>query len=81
MQKLLIILKGGWQKFKVFGEFIASIVNFILLLPVYFIGVGMSAVFLKISGKKALELIPDKQQRYWKEYEIKTEKKYLKRMF
>lgn len=78
-------LTAIWSYFKKFGEFVASIVNFILLLPVYFVGVGLSAVLLKIKKEKQLplELHEEKgSESYWKVYDLGTKaKETYKRMF
>lgn len=72
-----------WQSFKKFGEFIASIINFILLLPVYFIGVGLTKLFAKLLDAKILSMHQEQNtQSYWAEYSCKTEQKEkYKRMF
>lgn len=76
-------LTAMWSSFKKFGEFIASMVNFILLLPVYFLGVGLSALLLKMKKEKPLDLHEKKESgSYWKSYDLKTEsKETYKRMF
>ena len=42
-----------FEKFKAFGMFVSSIINYILLLLVYVIGVGLTWIFVKL-GKKQL---------------------------
>ncbi len=61
----------------------ANIVNFILLLPVYFIGVGLSAFLLKLKKEKPLDLNEKKESvSYWKAYNLGTKaKETYKRMF
>ncbi len=75
--------KSAWAMFKAFGEKVASVVNFILLIPVYFIGVGLTKVFAKIAGAEILSITQDKERKsYWKEYSCKTEEnERYKRMF
>ncbi len=76
-------LTAIWSCFKKFGEFVASIVNFILLLPVYFGGVGLSALLLKLKKEEPLDIQPKKEQEsYWKAYDLGTKaKETYKRMF
>jgi large-conductance mechanosensitive channel len=66
--------KKAWNAFQYFGLFIASIINFILLIPVYFIGVGISALFSKIAKKEVLPIKQGKRETYWREYVISDEK-------
>jgi len=62
--------------FEDFGKIITSVVNFFLLLLVYVLGVGMSAVITRISGKKVMDMTVDKSAKsYWKEYRHGTESK------
>jgi hypothetical protein len=71
-----------WHGFKAFGEKVASVVNFILLLPVYFIGVGLTKILVTFLGIEVLQLKKNKVSSYWKEYNCKTEEKErYKRMF
>ena len=37
-----------------FGRFVQAIINFLLLIPVYFIGVGTAAMAYKLSNQKNL---------------------------
>jgi len=49
-----------------FGQTIAVIVNSVLLAIVYFIGVGITALFAKLTGKRFLDLKPDRKAKtYW----------------
>lgn len=75
--------KSVWALFKAFGEKVASVVNFILLIPVYFLGVGLTKFFARISGAEVLTIQQNKESKtYWKEYDCKTEtKEKYKRMF
>ncbi len=58
------------------GEIIVTMVNFILLLVVYIIGVGITALIARITGKHFLELKkPEHIKTYWKEYGLKKEPK------
>ena len=54
---------------KKFSDFITSIINVILLIPVYFIGVGFTAVIARLFKKQFLDLYPDKKRSsYWHEH-------------
>jgi len=78
VKKLLKDLKDGN---KMFGEDIASIVNFILLTFVYFLGVGLTSIIAKISGKHFLEF-EKKEKSYWSELNLdKMKKKEYYRQF
>lgn len=77
--QILLKIKKAAEKF---GLFVASILNFIFLLPVYFIGVGVTSLFVKITGKDILSLKKIAGNSYWKEYNLKTQKKEdYERMF
>jgi hypothetical protein len=53
-----------------FGKNITLIVNCILLTPVYFIGVGITSIIAKISGKHFIDTKMGKKT-YWKELNLK----------
>lgn len=56
---------------KEFGSTISSIVNTILLSLVYFIGVGLTSVFAKISNKDFLSLKKEKTaDTYWEDLNL-----------
>lgn len=61
-----LFVKGFKNGFKNFGHNVTNIVNFALLLMVYFIGVGLTSLIAKLSKKKFLEL-NQKGKTYWKE--------------
>tara|TARA_Y100000310_G_scaffold167546_2_gene167422 strand:- start:61990 stop:62229 length:240 start_codon:yes stop_codon:yes gene_type:complete len=71
VQKLLKDFKEGT---KIFGEDIASIVNFILLTFVYFLGVGLTSVIAKIFGKRFLEFKKEKKS-HWSDLNLDKKKK------
>jgi len=59
-----------------FGQTLATLVNTILLFIVYIIGVGITALWAKITKKKFLTLKPQKEkQSYWGDLNIKTRSK------
>ena len=64
---------------KEFGENISALVNGVLLFVTYVIGVGVSSLITKISGKKLLELKPSKKESYWTDLDLK--KKPLKEYY
>ncbi len=54
---------------KNFGEDIQSIINFIILTFIYFIGVGITSIFAKILNKHFLKLKISKDAKtYWQDY-------------
>lgn len=68
--------KSIFQKFKngfrYFGKTIEKLVNSVLLLAVYLIGIGLTSVLAKIVGKRFLDTkISSDRKSYW----IPTEKK------
>ena len=71
MNEFIQGLKQGMENF---GKVIVSIVNFILLLPAYIIGVGLTSILAKIVGKKFINLEKEKKDSYWISEEVKTEK-------
>ena len=73
----------AWHAFKAFGEKVALVVNFILLLPVYFIGVGLTKAITTLMGISVLTINQNKEKKsYWNDYDCKTEaKEKYKRMF
>lgn len=84
IKNIKIIKSFGVVKktFEKFSLFIASIFNFIFLLPVYFIGIGITSIFVKLSRRDILFFRKTGQKSYWKEYNLKTQKKEdYQRMF
>ncbi len=51
---LMSLIKGLREGFKHFGDSVTCIVNSILLTIVYFLGIGPTAIFMKIKGRKLL---------------------------
>jgi lauroyl/myristoyl acyltransferase len=62
MKKYLISFKTGFQKF---SHLIADLVNLILLAVVYFIGIGITSMVAKITGKHFLKLKKKDVNSYW----------------
>lgn len=67
-----LFVKGFKLGFKNFGHNVTKIVNFILLVPVYFIGVGLTSIIAKLSKKKFLDLNM-KGKTYWKEKKLEKQ--------
>ena len=49
---------------------ISNIVNFVLLLLVYFIGIGIVSIFAKLFRKHFLELKKQNKQSNWHEHKL-----------
>ena len=73
----LLFFKGFYEGMKKFGANIVAIINFILLLPVYLLGVGISSIGAKIIGKRFLNLnkFDNKIKSYWIKKENKKQGK------
>jgi len=65
MKQTQIFWEGFLQGFRNFGYKITSIVNFVLLFFVYFIGVGITWLFAKIFGKRFLDIKRGEKDSYW----------------
>ena len=72
-------MKGFKEGAKRFGVCISTVVNSVLLLIAYILGVGMSAISAKVFGKHFLEKKISKQS-YWSELNLKKKqrKEYLR---
>lgn len=72
MKKMKEFFNGFREGMKNFGHNISIIINSILLLIVYILGVGITSVFAKIFGKHFLEKkIQRKKETYWSELNLK----------
>lgn len=81
MVKIKKMFESFMEGSKMFGEFISSIINFILLFFVYFIGVGITSIVAKIFGVEFLDKKIDKKRKtYWKQLnlEVKPLKEYYR---
>jgi hypothetical protein len=62
-----LALKRAWRSYRSgfhrFGTDIAGIINTVLLLAVYIIGVGITSLIAKLAGKRFLET--RKKRSYW----------------
>lgn len=58
---------------KIFGLNIGFIINTILLAVVYILGVGITSLIAKISGKHFLDMKLNKDKSYWGDLNLKKE--------
>ena len=80
MNCLKLFLIGFKKGFMKFGIKVSNIINFVLLFVVYFIGVGLTAVFAKATGKKFVDKTLGKTT-YWVAKQQKDQKKTIARMY
>lgn len=74
MSSIMQFFKGFKRGMHGFGLTIAIIINSVLLLVVYIIGVGLTSIFAKIVGKHFLETkISRKKDTYWSDLNLKKE--------
>ncbi len=71
MAKIKKIFDEFMEGSKMFGELILAIINLILLSVVYFIGVGLTSIVARISGKRFIDNRPSKKS-YWRELNLTT---------
>jgi|TARA_Y100000310_G_C20554072_1_gene749620 hypothetical protein len=75
-------LNGLKEGNRMFGEDIASVINFILLTFVYLFGVGITSMIAKLSGKNFLEIKNFNKDSYWSKLDLdKREKGEYYRQF
>lgn len=66
---------GLKEGFVSFGYLITNTINFILLLFVYFVGIGLTSIFAKIFGKHFLDMkISKGKATYWIDHKITKQK-------
>jgi len=70
--------KGIWRGFRDFGTFITNSINVILLGIVYFLGIGISAVIAKLTGKHFLDLGNTKKSQWHKKKNITDQDEYYR---
>lgn len=75
MGNFVHFFKGFWEGFKDFSLAITTVTNFILLFVTYFVGIGLTSIFMKIFGKKFIDLKLKKEGSYWIDRKIGTELK------
>ena len=68
---------GGFvQGFRDFGRVLSGLVNLIILVPVYLLGVGIPSVLGKLTGKRFLKTgFGRSQKSYWEEYRLGRQKR------
>ena len=82
MGKFKEFTDGFKQGQKEFGESIAVIVNSVLLSMVYILGIGITSIIAKISGKRFLDLKFEDKKTYWEDLNLgKKETKYYYKQF
>ena len=60
--------------FKAIHKVITSIINFILIIPIYFIGAGLSRLFYKLKKEESKDT-------YWQDSEISYKKQNFEKLF
>ncbi len=64
-------LKGFKEGSKLFGDNVAVIINSFFLTIIYFIGIGLTSIFMKISGKNFLDIEMSKEKKsYWEDLNL-----------
>jgi len=65
--------KDFQEGMKTFGKLISSIVNSIILLGVYVLGIGLTSLFARLAGKKFLQTtLSQTRKTYWTDLHLKT---------
>jgi len=75
------LLKGFKRGLGLFGENISTIVNALLLSIVYLIGVGLTSILAKVTGKRFLEMkLSSKADTYWLDLnqKVKSDDEYYR---
>ena len=75
------LLKGFKRGLGLFGENISTIVNTLLLSVVFLIGIGLTSLFAKITGKVFLEMkLSSKVDTYWLDLnqKVKSDDEYYR---
>jgi large-conductance mechanosensitive channel len=68
-----LFFQGFKKGFLDFNLLITKIINFILLSITYFIGVGLTSIFAKMSNKHFLDTnCSKKNNTYWRDLDLKT---------
>jgi len=71
-KRIFLSLKEGQKKF---GECISSIINFLTLSFVYFLGIGTTSLVARLFKKRFIELKPNNcKETYWEESNLGKEK-------
>lgn len=75
VKKTRLFLDGFRHGFKSFGMIVTNIVNTVLLLLIYFVGVGFAALITRITSQKLMSVEKKKTNSYYKVN--KTEKQNI----
>lgn len=73
MKSVKLFFNGFVAGFRKFGHAFATFVNFILLVIVYIIGIGLTSLIAKIFGKHFLNLKKKKRPTYWEDKNLSKE--------
>lgn len=71
-------LKYVWVSYT---KCIITIVNWILLIPVYIFGIGITSIIAKAVGIHFLEIKKENKKSCWRNYEMMNEKERIYRLF
>lgn len=75
-KKRAVMVDALINGFHAFGDTITLVINSILLSVVYFVGIGIIALFSRIMKKRYLDLKENnKVKSYWDEYHLTTKEK------
>lgn len=77
MKKFISDLKEGMT---IFGSFISTLINSILLIIVYLFGIGITAIIAKTIGKSFLQKVIGGES-YWQELDLSEDKDSFYRQF
>ena len=64
-------LQGFLQGMKYFSHNITIIINTLLLIPAYLIGIGFTAIIAKLVGKHFLDRKLSSEKSYWSDLHLK----------
>jgi len=74
MKHYIQFLKGFKKGMHSFGSIIAGIINAVLLLSVYMLGVGLTSLVARLLKKKFLDIRIEKDRStYWSDLNLKKE--------
>ena len=66
-RKIMVIIKNILEPI---AKIISSVINFVLLSIVYFIGIGLVSISMKLFGKHFLELKKQNKKSNWHEHKV-----------
>ncbi|MAG92112.1 hypothetical protein CMO83_05545 [Candidatus Woesearchaeota archaeon] len=70
MSRINVFFKGIRQGFNDFSNNIVNVINFVLLLIVYILGIGLVSIIMKLFGKHFLELKKENKKTNWVEHKV-----------